>query len=150
MELREGFRNQGEKKVYKLLKSLYGFKQASRQWNIKLTDALLEACIEVLKSKSGVILNQRKYVHELVSELGLSGAKPAITPIESNLKLTTIEHDKVTGAEGDPLLLDVGLYQRLIRKLMCLLQLKKFLMNADALQILIATSKKKPVKSTEN
>lgn len=74
--------------------------------------------IEVLKSKSGVILNQRKYVHELVSELGLSGAKPAITPIESNLKLTTIEHDKVTGAEGDPLLLDVGLYLRLIRKLM--------------------------------
>ncbi|XP_047270387.1 uncharacterized protein LOC124899526 [Capsicum annuum] len=41
MKLPEGFRRQGEKKVCKFLKSLYGLKQASRQWNLKLTTALI-------------------------------------------------------------------------------------------------------------
>ncbi|XP_019262477.1 PREDICTED: uncharacterized protein LOC109240307 [Nicotiana attenuata] len=43
LELPQGFQRQGEYKVYKLLKSLYGLKQASRQWNIKLIEALVKA-----------------------------------------------------------------------------------------------------------
>ena len=60
--------------------------------------------IEVLRSTSGVILNQRKYVLELISDTGLSGSKPAITPLESNVRLTSLEYDQATGAQGDALL----------------------------------------------
>ncbi|XP_075074566.1 uncharacterized protein LOC142162148 [Nicotiana tabacum] len=44
MKLPQAFRRQGETKDCKLIKSLHGLKQASRQWNIKLIEALLDAC----------------------------------------------------------------------------------------------------------
>lgn len=40
MELPKGFTRQGEHQVCRLIRSLYGLKQASRQWNAKLIDAL--------------------------------------------------------------------------------------------------------------
>lgn len=185
MEIPEGFRRQRENKVCKLLKSLYGLKQASRQWNLELTTALFAAGftqsahdyslftmkkaedivlvlvyvddllitrssaelitvtkavlhqqfkmkdlgdlkyflgIDVLRSDIGVILNQRKYILELISEIGLSGAKPTNTPLESNLRLTTVEYDQSTGVHEDDLLIDISSYQRLMGNL-CMLPL---------------------------
>lgn len=152
MNFPQGFHRQGEYRVCKLLKSLYGLKQASRQCNIKLTTVLLQAgyCqsphdhslftkqrgriviiliyvddlliigsdkdlieeakktlhsnfkvkdlgelkyflgIEVLRSKQGILLNQRKYALELISDVGLSGAKPATIPLEANTRLTQL------------------------------------------------------------
>ncbi|XP_019230633.1 PREDICTED: uncharacterized protein LOC109211548 [Nicotiana attenuata] len=138
MALPQGFYRQGESQVCRLLKSLYGLKHASRQWNIKLTDALIgegylqsaynhslftkktdadlviilvyvddllitgsnttlveEAKatlhkhfklkdlgelryflgIELMRSDKGIVLNQRKYALQLISEVGLSEVK---------------------------------------------------------------------------
>lgn len=73
--------------------------------------------VEVLRPKSGILLNKRKYVLELISELELGGVKPAPIPIKTNTRLTTIEFDKATGYQEDQTLIDIGAYQRLMGKL---------------------------------
>lgn len=166
-----------------MLKSLYGLKQASRQWNIKLTDALSSEGysqsaydhslftrrkdgalaiiliyvddlfitgndanlisdtkailhkhfkvkdlgdlkyflgIEVMRSTKGIILIQRKYSLDLLSEVGLTGANPAQTSLESNKKLTTVDYDTLVGNTGDVTLEDVAGYQKMIGKLIYL------------------------------
>ncbi|XP_075092494.1 retrovirus-related Pol polyprotein from transposon RE1 [Nicotiana tabacum] len=179
----QGFASHGEsKKVCKLYKSLYRLKQAPRQWNMKLTEVLLQMgfkqshydytlfireangdaviilmylddllitgnndkslhdtrtqlqkkfkmkdlgelknflAIEFARSKEGILMFQRKYVLELMSETGLGGAKPSGTPLELNKKLTYVECDKciqITNQEGDQNLKDPSCYQRLVRR----------------------------------
>lgn len=53
--------------------------------------------IEVLRSKEGILLNQRKYTLELISDIGLSTTKPVITPLELNKKFTTVDYDASAG-----------------------------------------------------
>lgn len=43
--------------------------------------------IEVACNSSGIYLCQCKYVLEILSEIGLSSAKPAFTPLEPNYNL---------------------------------------------------------------
>ena len=63
-------------------------------------------------------MNQRKYILELIAEAGLRGAKPASTPMESNLRLTSVEHDQANGYSADTVLHDITSYQRLVGKLL--------------------------------
>uniref|UniRef100_A0A1S3X1K3 Uncharacterized protein n=1 Tax=Nicotiana tabacum TaxID=4097 RepID=A0A1S3X1K3_TOBAC len=68
-------------------------------------------------------MHQRKYTLELIFELGLGAAKPPITPIEVNIKLTTKEYDEHTSSyntTNDELLQDPSKYQRLLGKLLYL------------------------------
>nr|XP_016461600.1 PREDICTED: uncharacterized mitochondrial protein AtMg00810-like [Nicotiana tabacum] len=73
-----------------------------------------------MRSHKGILLNQRKYTLELISELGISGAKSASSPREQKRKFTTVDYDKHVGLKGDEELIDIGGYQKLLGKLICL------------------------------
>ncbi|XP_048139417.1 uncharacterized mitochondrial protein AtMg00810-like [Rhodamnia argentea] len=66
--------------------------------------------IEVARSSKGIFLSQRKYVLDLLTEVGLLGCHPFDTPIEANTRLQE--------KDGDPV--DKGCYQRLVGKLIYL------------------------------
>ncbi|XP_056175262.1 uncharacterized mitochondrial protein AtMg00810-like [Syzygium oleosum] len=77
--------------------------------------------IEIARSDKGISLSQRKFVLEIISEAGLSGCRPAVIPIEQNVKLTTLEYDtSLSSSNEDPLLKDPSGYQRLVGKLIYL------------------------------
>lgn len=65
-------------------------------------------------------MHQRKYALELISELGLSCAKPVGCPMEPNMMLTTSEFANHVVLFDDVLLTDPGPYQRLLGKLLYL------------------------------
>lgn len=67
--------------------------------------------IEVARSKQGIFLSQRKYILDLLSEVGLLDCKPADTPIVQNHRL---------GIYTDQVFTDKGRYQRLVGKLIYL------------------------------
>lgn len=64
---------------------------------------------------------QRKYALELIAEAGLGGAKPAVTPLELNQKLTSQEYVKHTQSSSkDESLKDAGPYQRFVGRMLYL------------------------------
>ena len=67
--------------------------------------------MEIARSKKGIIVSQRKYILDLLEEIGMSGCKPSDTPMEFNSKLGEVK-------EGVPV--DTGRYQRLVGKLIYL------------------------------
>jgi len=67
--------------------------------------------IEIAHSTKGLFISQRKYVLDLLKETGKIGCKPAITPIDTNIKLNT--------EDGEPLS-DINQFQRLVGKLIYL------------------------------
>ncbi|XP_031282425.1 uncharacterized protein LOC116141000 [Pistacia vera] len=76
---------------------------------------------EVARSSKGIVLNQRKYALELISEARLSIVKPADTPLEQNLKLTSYEFDqKFPPDEKDELLTDHSMFRRMVGRLLYL------------------------------
>uniref|UniRef100_A0A3Q7GHZ3 Reverse transcriptase Ty1/copia-type domain-containing protein n=1 Tax=Solanum lycopersicum TaxID=4081 RepID=A0A3Q7GHZ3_SOLLC len=73
---------------------------------------------EFCRSEQAIVMSQRKYALELISEDGLSGGRPSATPLECNIKLTSVEFIQDT---VDEFFTDVNKYQRLIGKLLYLI-----------------------------
>ncbi|KAG6472036.1 hypothetical protein ZIOFF_069491 [Zingiber officinale] len=69
--------------------------------------------IEVVRSKEGIYVCQRKYVLDLLKETGKLGSRPASTPIEVNHDLTSSSGEDLTSLEKRT-------YQRLVGKLLYL------------------------------
>ncbi|KAG8485617.1 hypothetical protein CXB51_018939 [Gossypium anomalum] len=66
--------------------------------------------MEVARSKEGLVINQRKYVLDLLKETSFLGSKPANTPMEANLRFN----------KEDGSLVDKDKFQRLVGKLIYL------------------------------
>ena len=64
--------------------------------------------IEVAQSNSGVVISQRKYILDILTDNGMMDCKPVDTPMDPNVKLVP--------SQGE-LLLDPGRYRRLVGKL---------------------------------
>ncbi|XP_047943981.1 uncharacterized mitochondrial protein AtMg00810-like [Salvia hispanica] len=67
--------------------------------------------IEVLRSKKGIFINQRKYILDLLAEIGMIDCKPTDTPMVQIHGLQMKEEAKLA---------DSGRYQRLVGKLIYL------------------------------
>uniref|UniRef100_A0A3Q7GTS7 Retrotransposon Copia-like N-terminal domain-containing protein n=1 Tax=Solanum lycopersicum TaxID=4081 RepID=A0A3Q7GTS7_SOLLC len=76
--------------------------------------------IEFARNSTGILMHQRKYCLELISDMGLSSSKPVGAPIELNKRLTTTEFDLYffPADKHDKLLKDPGVYQKLIGRLL--------------------------------
>ncbi|KAL0406591.1 UNVERIFIED_CONTAM: Retrovirus-related Pol polyprotein from transposon RE1 [Sesamum latifolium] len=139
MEPPQGFVGATLGQVCKLQKSLYGLKQASRQWNLELTNKLLEFgftqsrhehCLFIKQSASeftallvyvddilltgsseSALRSVRSYLDKLFTIKDLVAAKPASAPFPTGLKLVL---------EDGALLPDPNKYRRLVG---CLLYL---------------------------
>ena len=65
--------------------------------------------MEVARSRKGISISQRKYVLDLLIEIGMLGCKPSDTPIKAR---------KRTESDGKPV--DRERYQRLVSRLIYL------------------------------
>ncbi|KAL5779167.1 hypothetical protein ACOSQ2_009904 [Xanthoceras sorbifolium] len=81
--------------------------------------------IEVARSKTRILVSQRKYVLDLLKETGMLGCKPVDTPMDSASKL---------GAKGDSESADKSCYQRLVGKLIYLSHTRLALVTVSAMQ----------------
>ncbi|GKD46147.1 putative ribonuclease H-like domain-containing protein [Tanacetum coccineum] len=122
------------KKVYKVVKALYGLHQAPRAWYATLS-TLLSWCdefealmksrfymssmgeltfflgLQVKQKEDGIFINQDKYVAEILKKFDFASVKTASTPIETRYPLVKDE---------EAINVDVHLYRSMIGSLMYL------------------------------
>ncbi|GJT07932.1 putative RNA-directed DNA polymerase [Tanacetum coccineum] len=107
MEAPRGFTDRNDKEeITKLKKNLFTEFEMKDLGRLKYFLG-----IEVLRSKQGIFMYQKKYVLDLLAEIGMVDCKPADTPMIVNQKLYM---------EKKACLADKGRYQRMVGKLISL------------------------------
>uniref|UniRef100_A0A3Q7JGD1 Reverse transcriptase Ty1/copia-type domain-containing protein n=1 Tax=Solanum lycopersicum TaxID=4081 RepID=A0A3Q7JGD1_SOLLC len=79
--------------------------------------------LEIARSKDGIMVSQRKFALDLISDFGLAGTKPVGTPLEVNQRFTSQDFDMSYEAQDtheDIVLDDPTGYQKLVGKLLYL------------------------------
>ncbi|GKA46909.1 putative ribonuclease H-like domain-containing protein [Tanacetum coccineum] len=120
------------KKVYKVVKALYGLHQAPRAWYATLSTFLLKSgykrgtinktifikkdkndimLVQVKQKEDGIFISQDKYVAEILKKFDFASVKTASTPIETQKPL--IKDEEAADV-------DVHLYRSMIGSLMYL------------------------------
>ncbi|XP_028088127.1 uncharacterized protein LOC114288733 [Camellia sinensis] len=89
--------------------------QLSREFEIKDLGPLRYFLgIEIARSNMGIFISQRKYILDLLEEVGMLGCSLADSSIEANHRLSSSDGEHV----------DKGRYQRLVRRLIYLSDIK--------------------------
>ncbi|GJY25193.1 putative ribonuclease H-like domain-containing protein [Tanacetum coccineum] len=100
------------KKVYKVVKALYGLHQAPRAWfQMSARESLHFSRLQVKQSQEGIFISQDKYVAEILKKFDFVSVKSAVTPMETKAPLAQ--------DEGGPDV-DLHLYRSMIGCLMYL------------------------------
>ncbi|KAL0362094.1 UNVERIFIED_CONTAM: Retrovirus-related Pol polyprotein from transposon TNT 1-94 [Sesamum calycinum] len=82
----EGFVAHGsERKVCKLVKSLYGLKQALKQWHEKFDQTILAFGFTV--NENDKFMSQSHYVEKIIEKFGYQNSRIAKTPYDSSIAL---------------------------------------------------------------
>ncbi|XP_049406420.1 uncharacterized mitochondrial protein AtMg00810-like [Solanum stenotomum] len=79
--------------------------------------------LEIARNKDSIMVSQRKFALDLVSDFGLAGTKPISTPLEVNQRFTSQDFDmscESQDAHEDVILSDPTGYQKLVGKLLYL------------------------------
>ncbi|GJU16140.1 putative ribonuclease H-like domain-containing protein [Tanacetum coccineum] len=83
------------KKVYKVVKALYGLHQAPRAWfqmsSMGLNSYSSVDCKAFKQKTDGIFISQDKYVADMLKKFDLTSVKTTITPIETKMSLTKDE-----------------------------------------------------------
>lgn len=98
--------------------------------------------IEFTRSKEGILMHQRKYALELISKTRLGAAKPAMTSMDTNMKLTTKKYDGhiFKDIKQTEIMAEQGSYQKLIGKLLCItMKIHDFMLCSNSRSILTSS-----------
>ena len=71
--------------------------------------------IELCKTDDGMHLNQRKYILDLLKDAGLTAAKPSLSPLPQNLKLSLEKGEPIDDPESYRRLVGMLLYLSMTR-----------------------------------